>query len=74
MNYDSFSIPKELIDTYLKIKKPVFEEFYIEVTRFAGNAEMREKLAERFSQNALAPSIFGTEEEAERGLSWPDLK
>jgi propionate CoA-transferase len=74
VNYDSFSIPEELIDSYLEINKPVIDEFYAEVTRFTGNTAMREKLAQRFAQNALAPRIFGTEDEAERALLWPDLK
>lgn len=74
VNYDSFSIPEDLIDTYLDITKPVIETYYAEVTRFTNCVEMRDKLAERFAQHALAPSIFNNEAEAERALLWPDLK
>ncbi len=73
VDYDSFSISEDLVDTYIDITKPVIEAYYEEVTRFTGSKEMRDKLAERFAQHALAPSIFGTEEEAERFIYSPNL-
>ncbi len=68
VNYEAFSISDDLIDTYLAINEPVIRDYYAHVTRFTGNDEMLGKLAERFQQHHLAPSLFHTEQEAERAL------
>ncbi len=73
VNYDSFSIPDDLIDAYLDINKPVIDTYYAEVSRFTGSAELRARLADRFDQHALAPKLFDTEEAAKRSISWPNL-
>lgn len=73
VNYDAFSISEDLVDSYLEITKPVIETYYSNVTRFTSSIEMREKLAERFAQHRLMPSIFASSVEAEKLLLTPDL-
>lgn len=76
VNYEGFSISEDLVDTYLEINSVVINTHYSEVTRFTSSDEMRSKLAERFAQHALAPSLFHSAEEAEKALfhKLPDLK
>lgn len=74
VNYNGFSISEELIDTYVKIVKPVIETYYSGITRFTSSVEMRALLEERFHQHQLAPSIFDTSEEAKKLLLAPDLE
>lgn len=53
VNYESFSIPDDLIDSYLDINKKVIENHYAEVNRFTGCTKMMTRLSERFSLRSM---------------------
>lgn len=67
-NYESFSIPAALIDSYLTISTAFAERFYSASASFTRNAAMQAKLAQACSENFVAAGIFGSEDEAVHAL------
>ncbi|MGV8056449.1 MAG: acyl CoA:acetate/3-ketoacid CoA transferase [Smithellaceae bacterium] len=68
VNYDNFSIVKDLEDDYINMVKYVVSEFYTDVTRYTTSAFLRMKLGDELQSRNLAPHIFQSKEEAKQAL------
>ena len=66
VNYDNFTIPEHLMDTYADMVSDVSQRFYRDVTRYTTSAFLKQKLGSALKQRALAPHIFETQEEAQQ--------
>ncbi len=64
VNYDDFRIDDDLVGEWASMVKAMDEKYYSTVTRYAGSAFMRMKLAEAFPDER--PHIFETREQARR--------
>jgi propionate CoA-transferase len=69
VNYDGFSVPSHLIDSYAEVVRDLCDRFYTEVTRYATSAFLRLKLGGTFAAHQVAPHLFETREEALRFLA-----
>ncbi|MEA3232637.1 MAG: acyl CoA:acetate/3-ketoacid CoA transferase [Thermodesulfobacteriota bacterium] len=68
VDYESFSIGEDLLDAYLDMGQYIIETYYEDVTRHTTSEALRAKLGDEFVKRGLTPSIYDTEEEAERIL------
>jgi propionate CoA-transferase len=67
VNYDNFRIADELVDDYARMVRYMVETYYGKVTRYTTSAFMRMKLGDALASRDVAPHIFDTAAEAERG-------
>jgi len=68
VDYESFSVGEDLLDAYLDMGQYIIETYYEDVTRHTTSRGLREKLGDEFVKRGLAPSIYDSEEEAEKIL------
>jgi len=68
VDYESFSIGEDLLDAYLDMGQYIIESYYEDVTRHTTSEALRDKLGDEFVKRGLAPSIYDTEEKAEKIL------
>ena len=68
VDYESFSIGEDLLDAYLDMGQYIIETYYEDVTRHTTSEALRAKLGDEFVKRGLTPSIYDTEEKAERIL------
>ena len=57
-----------MLDAYLDMGQYIIETYYEDVTRHTTSEALRAKLGDEFVKRGLAPSIYDTEEEAEKIL------
>jgi propionate CoA-transferase len=72
VNYDNFSIVREIEDDYINMVKYVVSEFYTDVTRYTTSAFLRMKLGDELQRRDMAPHIFQSKEEARQALEKKD--
>jgi propionate CoA-transferase len=63
VNYDGFRLDDEVADAYVRMAHEMHERHYSRVSRYAGSAFMRLRLAKVLTRT-VAPTIFGSEQEA----------
>jgi propionate CoA-transferase len=68
VNYENFSIPQELLETYSSMVAGLTERFYLSTTRYTTNGFLRVKLGRALDQRAVAPHIYETATEARAHL------
>ncbi len=68
VNYDGFSVPAHLMDSYAELVRDLCDRFYTEVTRYTSSAFLRLKLGSTFATHQVNPHLFETREEATRFL------
>ena len=64
VNYASYRIDDEVLDTYARMVRHLEENCYTTVTRYTTGAFLRMKLGDALTRRDVAPHIFETEEEA----------
>ena len=69
VNYDSFRIDDDLIDSYADMIKHMRYHHYTGITRYTTSAFMRRKVGEELSGRNMAPHIFESREEAQAFLA-----
>jgi propionate CoA-transferase len=69
VNYDRFSILRELIDDYIAMVKGVVERHYHDVTRYTASTFLRMKLGEALAKREMAPNISESEAGARQQLA-----
>ena len=68
VNYDRFSIPPELVDTYIGAVKEIMARHYHDVTRYTSSTFLRMKLGEALSRQQIAPHLYDSADEAQEHL------
>lgn len=68
VNYDQFSILPELVDPYVGMVQDLMDRYYSAATRYTSNAFLRARLGVALEHGDVEPQLFGSREEAERGL------
>jgi propionate CoA-transferase len=68
VNYDNFFILPDLSDAYVDMVKYLVSRFYEKVTRYTTSAFLRMKIGEGLNVRGLAPHIYESREEAQKGL------
>jgi propionate CoA-transferase len=66
VNYDNFSVPPHLLESYMDMVKDVTDRFYDKVTRYTTSAFLRMKLGEALQQRNVAPHIYESQADAHR--------
>lgn len=64
VNYDNFTIDRDLIDCYSDMVQSVTNRFYYKVTRYTTSAFLRMKLGSALQERQLPPHIFDNNTEA----------
>lgn len=68
VNYDGFSLPPQLMDSYADLVRDLCDRFYTEVTRYTSSAFLRLKLGSTLATRQVKPQLFESREEAIRFL------
>ncbi len=68
VNYDHFSLARDLEDDWLDMVKSLVERHYLEVSRYTTSGFLRRKLGEGLSSRGVAPHIYESAAEARRRL------
>jgi propionate CoA-transferase len=68
VNYDSFSITPELLDSYSAMVRGLVDQYYSGVSRYTTSGFLRMKLGEALEKRGVAPHIFESAEEAEQDM------
>jgi len=68
VNYDNFAILPELLDAYSAMVRGLMDTYYAEVTRYTTSGFLRIKLGDALEKRGVAPHIYESAAEAERGL------
>lgn len=68
VNYDNFTIAPELLDSYSAMVRGLMDRFYSEVTRYTTSGFLRMKLGDALTKRGVAPHIYESAAEAEKGL------
>jgi propionate CoA-transferase len=69
VNYDNFFVLPDLADVYVDMVKSLVARFYEKVTRYTTSAFLRAKVGEGLKVRGLAPHIYESREEAQKGLN-----
>jgi len=69
VNYDGFSLTRDIEDDYLAMVQDVVERYYLGVTRYTTSSFMRAKLGTALAGRGAAPHIYETEQEARESLA-----
>jgi len=64
VNYQDFTIDRDLEDDYLRMVEDVVSRYYREVSRYTTSLFMRSKLGAGLAARGLAPHVFESAEEA----------
>jgi propionate CoA-transferase len=68
VNYDDFTLQRDVEDAYLEMVQDVVKRFYLGVTRYTTSSFMRAKLGASLARRNVAPHVYETEEEALKNL------
>ena len=68
VNYDNFHIEPELLDAYSAMVRELMDKFYADVTRYTTSGFLRMKLGDALVKRGVAPHIYESPAEAEKGL------
>jgi len=68
VNYDNFTIQPELLDAYSAMVRGLMDTYYADVTRYTTSGFLRMKLGDALSGRGVAPHIYESADEAEKGL------
>ena len=68
VNYDDFTLQRDVEDAYLEMVHDVVKRYYLGVTRYTTSSFMRAKLGASLAGRNVAPHIYETEEEALKNL------
>jgi propionate CoA-transferase len=68
VNYDNFTIEPELLDAYSAMVRGLMDKYYAEVTRYTTSGFLRMKLGDALEKRGVAPHIYESPAEAEKGL------
>jgi propionate CoA-transferase len=68
VNYDNFHIEPELLDEYSTMVRGLMDKYYAEVTRYTTSGFLRMKLGDALEKRGVAPHIYESPAEAEKGL------
>ncbi|MEI2733694.1 MAG: acyl CoA:acetate/3-ketoacid CoA transferase [Rhodoblastus sp.] len=68
VNYDNFTIEPELLDAYSAMVRGLMDTYYADVTRYTTSGFLRMKLGDALSGRGVAPHIYESADEAEKGL------
>jgi propionate CoA-transferase len=68
VNYDNFHIEPELLDAYSAMVRGLLDKYYADVTRYTTSGFLRLKLGDALTRRGVAPHIYESPAEAEKGL------
>ncbi len=68
VNYDNFTIGREVLDAYSEMVQDLNRRFYSGVTRYTTSSFLRAKLGDALERRAVSPYIFESSEEAHAHL------
>ncbi len=68
VDYDGFSVPAHLADTYAALVGDLTERYYERVTRYTSSAFMRLKLGASLQAHRVDPQLFDTQRQALESL------
>ena len=68
VNYDNFKIEPDLLDAYSAMVRGLMDKYYAEVTRYTTSGFLRMKLGDALARRGVAPHIYESPAEAEKGL------
>ena len=68
VNYDNFTIGREVLDAYSEMVLDLMSRFYSGVTRYSTSSFLRAKLGDALEQRAVSPYIYESSEEAHAHL------
>ena len=68
VNYDNFTIGRDLLDAYSEMVLELNRRFYSGVTRYTTSSFLRAKLGDALERRAVSPHIFESSEEAHAHL------
>ncbi|HSI04917.1 MAG TPA: CoA-transferase, partial [Myxococcota bacterium] len=68
VDYDGFSVPAHLADTYAKLVGELTERYYERVTRYTSSAFLRLKLGASLQARDVDPELFDTQRQALESL------
>ena len=68
VNYDNFTIEPALLDAYSAMVRGLMDTYYADVTRYTTSGFLRMKLGDALSGRGVAPHIYESAAEAEKGL------
>ena len=69
VNYDNFTIQPELLDAYSAMVRGLMDSYYADVTRYTTSGFLRMKLGDALEGRGVAPHIYESADEAEKGLT-----
>ncbi len=68
VNYDNFTIQPELLDAYSAMVRGLMDRYYADVARYTTSGFLRMKLGGALEGRGVAPHIYESAAEAEKGL------
>ena len=68
VNYDNFTIEPDLLDAYSAMVRGLMDQYYADVTRYTTSGFLRMKLGDALAKRGVAPHIYESPGEAEKGL------
>ena len=68
VNYDNFTIEPALLDAYSAMVRGLMDTYYADVARYTTSGFLRMKLGDALSGRGVAPHIYESATEAEKGL------
>ena len=68
VNYDNFTIEPDLLDAYSAMVRGLMDQYYADVTRYTTSGFLRLKLGDALAKRGVAPHIYESPAEAEKGL------
>jgi len=69
VNYDNFTIEPGLLDAYSAMVRGLMDSYYADVTRYTTSGFLRMKLGDALEGRGVAPHIYESADEAEKGLT-----
>ncbi|MBL8341746.1 MAG: malonate decarboxylase subunit alpha [Rubrivivax sp.] len=68
VNYDHFALDAQVEDDWAAMVRELMDRHYLDVTRYTTSGFLRAKLGSALAARGVAPHLFETAEEAQRGL------
>ncbi|HMN72340.1 MAG TPA: acyl CoA:acetate/3-ketoacid CoA transferase [Rhodoblastus sp.] len=69
VNYDNFTIEPDLLDSYSTMVRGLMDTYYADVARYTTSGFLRMKLGGALEGRGVAPHIYESATEAEKGLT-----
>ena len=71
INYDHFHLKPEVEDDWAQMVRELVDRHYLNVTRYTTSGFLRAKLGPALAVRGVAPHLYETADEAQRGLTLP---